>query len=219
MKSRSLFSRSILLPLLAVLVVGEMSLVTMKAQAQGFGPLADPSTPAYPQQATTAGVDSNSPIPSLAPDQRPKDAHTVIESESGATFENTTSTAEFEGKVRVHDPQFDLSCEKLHVILRADRKGLAKVVAMGSVVITQQKKNENGDIIASIGKCGKATYDAASGDVTLEDWPQIQQGINNQVATQQSTVMILNAKGKSRTIGGSRTEIVDQGQGAKPVTP
>jgi len=53
----------------------------------------------------------------------------------------------------------------------------------------------------------------------MEDWPQIQQGINNQVATQQTTVMILNPKGHSRTIGGSRTMIVDQGQTDKPVTP
>src|SRR5665213_1708442 len=84
---------------------------------------------------------------------------------------------------------------------------------------TPAKKNDHGDIIKSIGKCGKATYDAVSGDVTMEDWPQIQQGINNQVATQQSTVMILNAKGRSRTIGGSRTMIVDQGQTDKAVTP
>jgi len=31
--------------------------------------------------------------------------------------------------------------------------------------------------------------------------------------------MILNAKGRSRTVGSSRTMIVDQGQGDKPVTP
>ena len=61
--------------------------------------------------------------------------------------------------------------------------------------------------------------DPATGDVTLEEWPQIQQGINNQVATQSTTVMILNAKGRSRTVGSSRTMIVDQGQGDKPVTP
>jgi hypothetical protein len=53
--------------------------------------------------------------------------------------------------------------------------------------------------------------------VTLEEWPQIQQGINNQMAVEKSTVMILNAKGRSRTIGASRTMIVDQGE--KAVTP
>jgi hypothetical protein len=213
MKPRSLFQIPSQLSFLVLLFVSLIPLQKMNAQA--FGPLADPNTAPAP----TAGVAPGSFTPNLAPDQRPKDAHTVIESEAGATFENATSTAEFSGKVLVHDPQFDLSCDKLHVVLRADRKGLAKVIASGSVIITQEKKNDHGDIIKSVGKCGKATYDALSGDVTMEDWPQIQQGINNQVATQQTTVMILNAKGKSRTVGGSRTEIVDQGQGEKPVTP
>ena len=85
-------------------------------------------------------------------------------------------------------------------------------------MITQEKKNDRGDLVKSVGKCGKATYDATTGDVTMEDWPQIQQGINNQVASQESTVMILNAKGRSRTIGGSRTMIVDQGTNSA-VTP
>jgi len=87
------------------------------------------------------------------------------------------------------------------------------------VIVTQQKKNARGDLVKSVGKCGKATYEPATGDVTLEEWPQIQQGINNQVATQSTTVMILNAKGRSRTVGSSRTMIVDQGQGDKPTTP
>lgn len=204
------------LPLAALFLIALLSLRPLFAQS--FGPLADPSTPSGPVSAPTAGIASTI-TPTLAPDQRPKDARTVIESEAGATFENATSTAEFNGHVVVHDPQFDLSCEKLHVILGADRKGLSKVIATGSVIITQAKKNDHGDIIKSIGKCGKATYDAVSGDVTMEDWPQIQQGINNQVATQQSTVMILNAKGRSRTIGGSRTMIVDQGQSGNAVTP
>jgi lipopolysaccharide transport protein LptA len=141
----------------------------------------------------------------------------VIESDDGATFDNVTSSADFIGHVVVRDPQFDLTCERLHVILRPDRKGLQKVVATGNVVIVQEKRNDRGDLVKSVGKCGKATYDTASGDVTLEEWPQVQQGINNQVATQQNTIMILNAKGRSRTIGPSRTMIVDQGD--KALTP
>ena len=216
MKHRHLSILSERLPLAALFLVAMLPLRQLAAQS--FGPLADPTTPSSQASAPTAGTDSTS-TPPLAPDQRPKDARTVIESEAGATFENATSTAEFTGHVVVHDPQFDLSCDKLHVILGADRKGLSKVIATGLVIITQAKKNDHGDIIKSIGKCGKATYDAVSGDVTMEDWPQIQQGINNQVATQQSTIMILNAKGRSRTIGGSRTMIVDQGQTDKAVTP
>ena len=172
-----------------------------QVSAQSFGPVADPS----------AGGMRAIPFAGPSSDKRPASSRTVIDSDDGATFENATSTAEFTGNVVVHDPQFDLSCNKLHVILGADRKGLSKVIATGTVVIIQEKKNDRGDIVKSVGKCGKATYDVVTGDVTMEDWPQIQQGINNQVATQQSTVMILNAKGRSRTIGSSRTLIVDQG--------
>lgn len=178
------------------------------ALAQDFGPLAQPVGP----------VQGAAPFAMAGNVDRPKNARTVIESDDGATFENESNSADFTGHVSVKDSQFDLACDKLHVIMRADRKGLEKVVASGNVVIVQEKRNDRGDLVKSIGKCGKATYDAASGDVTMEDWPQIQQGINNQVATQQNTVMILNAKGRSRTIGGQRTMIVDQG-GDHSVTP
>jgi lipopolysaccharide export system protein LptA len=148
---------------------------------------------------------------------RPKNARTVIESDGGATFDNTRNSAQFIGRVVVKDPQFDLTCDSLDVILRPDRKGLLKAVASGNVVITQERRNERGDLVKSVGKCGRATYDVPTGDVTLQDWPQIQQGINNQIATEARTVMILNAKGRSRTIGSSRTMIVDQGE--KALTP
>ena len=152
-------------------------------------------------------------------EERPKNARTIIDSDDGANFENASNSADFIGHVIVRDPQFDLTCEKLHVVLRPDRRGLQQVIATGNVIVIQQKKNDRGDLIKSVGKCGKATYDPTTGDVTLEEWPQIQQGINNQVATQGTTVMILNSKGRSRTIGPSRTMIVDQGQGDKPATP
>jgi lipopolysaccharide transport protein LptA len=153
----------------------------------------------------------------LASNDRPRNARTIIDCDNGASFDNESNSAEFTGHVVVRDPQFDLTCDRLFVALQPDRKGLARAVASGSVVITQAKRNDRGDLVKSVGKAGKATYDAASGDVTLEEWPQIQQGINNQVANDKSTVMILNAKGRSRTIGSSRTMIVDQGE--KAITP
>ena len=185
-----------------------------RSEAQELGPVAAPG----PISAPDAGGGFAPGSFGSSTGDRPKSSRTVIDSDDGATFENASSTAEFTGHVVVRDPQFDLSCDKLHVILGANRKGLSKVIATGSVVITQEKKNDRGDLVKSVGKCGKATYDAITGDVTMEDWPQIQQGINNQVASQQSTVMILNAKGRSRTIGPSRTMITDQGTNSA-VTP
>lgn len=203
---------------LLLVAVGSLALITPLA-AQGFGPLADPGSqrgPAASQGAAGGGFNIN-PLGSSASGERPKNARTIIESDDGATFENASNSAEFIGHVVVRDPQFDITCDKLHVVLRPDRKGLLKVIASGNVIITQEKQNDRGDVIKSIGKCGKVTYDPTTGDATLEDWPQVQQGINNQISTQQSTVMILNAKGRSRTIGSSRTMIVDQG--TKALTP
>jgi len=204
---------------LLLMTMAPIALITPLA-AQGFGPLADPGSQRGPDasQGVPAGGGFNiNPLGSSASGERPKNARTIIESDDGATFENASNSAEFTGHVVVRDPQFDITCDKLHVVLRPDRKGLLKVIASGNVIITQEKQNDRGDVIKSIGKCGKVTYDPTTGDATLEDWPQVQQGINNQIATQQSTVMILNAKGRSRTIGSSRTMIVDQG--TKALTP
>ena len=190
-----------------------MSINLSQLVAQSAGPQAASDAAPGP----VAGGMGFGPLASAGTEERPKNARTIIESDDGANFENASNSADFTGNVVVHDPQFDLKCDRLHVVLRPDRKGLAQVVASGTVTITQEKKNDRGDLVKSVGKCGKATYNPATGDMTLEDWPQIQQGINNQVATQQSTIMILNAKGRSRTIGSSRTMIVDQGE--KSVTP
>jgi len=200
-------------PRFGLLLILTIATPITRVSAQGFGPLSDPGN----QRGSGSGGFNLNPLRSSASGERPKNARTIIESDDGATFENASNSAEFTGHVVVRDPQFDMTCDKLHVELRPDRKGLQKVIAIGNVVITQEKKNDHGDVIKSVGKCGKATYDPTSGDATLEDWPQVQQGINNQIATQQSTVMILNAKGRSRTIGSSRTMIVDQGE--KALTP
>ena len=181
-----------------------MALSVVSAGAQEAGPIAGPAGPFAGGAAVNLGT-------------RPKNARTTIESDGGASFDNAQNSAEFSGRVVVRDPQFDLTCDTLHVVLRPDRKGLLKAVAVGNVVITQERRNERGDVVKSVGKCGRATYDVPSGDVTLQEWPQIQQGINNQIATEAGTVMILNAKGRSRTIGASRTMIVDQGD--KALTP
>jgi len=143
--------------------------------------------------------------------ERPKDAKTEITATKQATFDNATSVAEFEGKVVVRDPQFTLFCDRLKVTLKKDRKGLALVEAFDNVVIVQENKGEGGQKVKSIGRAGKAVYNPDTGQVTLTTWPQIQHGINNQVATEQGTVMTLGKDGKSQTIGGSKTVIVDSG--------
>jgi lipopolysaccharide transport protein LptA len=143
---------------------------------------------------------------------RPKDAKTEITATEMATFDNATSIAEFTGKVVVKDPQFNLFCDRLKVTLHKDRKGMQLVEAFGNVVIVQENTNEAGEKVRAIGRGGKAVFVPDSGDITLTVWPQVQHGINNQIATEEGTVMVLNRNGRSRTTGGSRTVIVDTGE-------
>ena len=143
--------------------------------------------------------------------ERPKNAKTEITATKQATFDNATSVAEFEGKVVVKDPQFTLFCDRLKVTLKKDRKGLALVEAFDNVVIVQENEGAGGQKVKSIGRAGKAVYEPDAGNVTLTIWPQIQHGINNQIATDQGTVMKLNREGRSETIGPSKTAIVDSG--------
>lgn len=138
---------------------------------------------------------------------RPTDAKTEITANKEATFDNAASVAEFVGRVIVRDPQFTLSCDRLKVTLSKNRKGMEVAEAVGNVVIVQENVDKNGQTTKAIGRSEQATYVPASGEVTLKGWPSVQQGMNNQVATEQSTVMVLNRNGKSRTVGGSKTMI------------
>lgn len=140
---------------------------------------------------------------------RPADAKTEITANKEATFDNAASVAEFIGRVIVRDPQFTLSCDRLKVTLSKTRKGMEVVEAMGNVVIVQENTDKAGQTTKAIGKAETATYVPATGEVTLKGWPSVQQGMNNQVATERGTIMVLNRSGKSRTEGPSKTMITD----------
>lgn len=172
---------------------------------------------------------------------------------SGETlFDVKAGLATFVKEVRIADPQFALSADKLTVYLKKTDKpepkpevkpesdakpapeptpkpkadapatpasGLERAVAEGNVIITQDKVDEKtGEITHYIGKGAKADYNAISGEMTLSGWPQIQQGLNNQVATEEGTVMIMNKDGHLRTVGRSKTVIQAEAKPAKSET-
>ena len=144
--------------------------------------------------------------------ERPADAKTEITANEQSMFDNATSVAEFVGRVIVRDPQFTLSCDRLKVTLSKNRKGMEIAEATGNVVIVQENTDPSGKALKAIGRAEHATYVPATGEVTLTGWPSVQHGMNNQVATDDSTVMYLNRSGKSRTVGGSKTVITDTGE-------
>jgi lipopolysaccharide export system protein LptA len=166
---------------------------------------------------------------------------------SGETlFDVKAGVATFIKEVKIADPQFALSSDKLIVYLKKTEKaevkpdakpapepvptpkadapaspasGLERAVAEGNVIITQDKVDEKtGEITHYIGKGAKADYNAITGEMTLTGWPQIQQGLNNQVATEEGTVMIMNKDGHLRTVGRSKTVIQADAKPAKPET-
>ncbi len=151
---------------------------------------------------------------SLFATDRPAGAQTEITAQKEATFNNAENIATFTGNVVVKDPQFTMFCEHLIVYMNENRKGLKVVEAIGKVTIVQENKDEKGNPNKSIGRAGKALFDPVSGDITLTQSPQIQQGINNHIAVDPSTVMILNRAGRLTTQGSSRTVIIDANEGA-----
>jgi lipopolysaccharide transport protein LptA len=141
--------------------------------------------------------------------ERPKGARTEITASKMATYDNEKSVAKFEGDVVVRDPQFTLTCDTLTVQLDKDRAGIETAEARGNVVVVQELKSSKSSQEKAVGRAGSMIYKPSTGEVTLREWPSVQQGINNQVATEAGTVMILRSTGESRTVGGSKTVITD----------
>jgi len=141
--------------------------------------------------------------------ERPKGARTEITAKSQASFDNEKNIAKFEGDVVVRDPQFTLTCDTLTVLLDKERKGIESAEARGNVVVVQQSESTKDPKEKAVGRSGVMIYKPSTGEVTLREWPSVQQGINNQIATESGTVMILKSTGESRTIGGSKTVITD----------
>lgn len=159
-------------------------------------------------------------------------SETVITATERLVLDSKGSMATFYGDVKVLDPRFSLNCHRLTAYLKrqepetktegaggagaAEKKrdqggaagpggGVEKAVAEGDVIIVQDKLNDKGQIERSIGRAAKAVYDSGSGDITLSGWPQVEQKLNTVVATQESTVIILNNKGTMEVLGHSKS--------------
>ena len=142
---------------------------------------------------------------------RPKGSTTEITAQKEATFSEKENQAVFIGDVKVKDPAFLLSADRLTVFLNKDRSGIDRAVAEGNVVIVQQASNPSEK--GAIGRSREAVYIPATGMVTLSGWPEVQQGINRHIATTPTTRMIMHRDGRATTEGASRTMITDT-QGA-----
>ena len=181
--------------------------------------LGDQSKASEPKVKKSSAAKGSKPADSKGP--------TDITCTKGVTFDEKSRKGVFTGNVRVLDPQFNLTSDKLTVFLKKEQApatgkakaapeptlpddstggGLERAIAEGHVVVVQDKPAENGaEAKHYVGKANKLDYDAKTGDVVLTGWPQIQQGINIQAATEEGTVMTINRNGSLNTKGGTHT--------------
>jgi lipopolysaccharide transport protein LptA len=129
-----------------------------------------------------------------------------------AFFDSTKNMGIFSGRVKVVDPRFNLQSDKLTVfITKGENQSLEKAVAEGNVGLVRDRPAASGSPpTRAVGRCDKATYTAATGDVELMGTPRVQEGPNLHVATSPDTVMVISQNSQLRTHGPSRTEIVQQ---------
>lgn len=179
-----------------------------------FQPLSASAQSAPSMNASAQAKESGNGFGALG-SERPKGAETIITAREEANFDNKTSIAEFVGSVVVRDPQFTLTCDRLKAFLKPGGRGLERVEAMGNVVIRQENTDNRGSQVVSTARSGKAVFMPDTGDIDLQEWPQVQQGINAHVSTEASTRMILNRAGRINTVGSSKTVIVDAGEGGR----
>jgi lipopolysaccharide export system protein LptA len=169
-------------------------------------------------------------------DKRPK-GPTEITATQEAQFDTKTRIGVFVGNVKVVDPQFTLTSDKLTVHLNKDEEGggLNDAEAQGKVVIvhvnqpkapapagqpaggatpvaavTPAARPGGQQPTTSIGKADNALYQAKDGSITLTGWPQITQGTNTHIATAPGVKMVLYRDGRMQTFGSTRTLIEDR---------
>lgn len=172
-------------------------------------------------------------------------------------FDGQSRTGVFIGSVKVIDPDFTMTTDKLtvHMAKQEEGGGLSSAEADGNVIIVHanEAKNAKGGAdaggspavtpsptpatssvfadppgpspsptpppVLSTGRAQKAIYDAKDESVTLIGWPQITQGINTHISTEEGTRMILYRDGRLKTFGGSRTIIQDKSEANKGIPP
>ena len=176
---------------------------------------------------------------------------TEITAKDEVQFDASNRMAVFTGNVKVIDPQFTMTTDKLTVYMnkQEDGGGIRDAQAEGNVIIVHanpQKNTGQADggaspqttpvantglvppaspsaspgaspqVVLDTGRAQRAIYNAKEDAVTLIGWPQVTQGINTHIATEEGTRMILYRDGRLQTFGPSRTVIQDKSSMKQP---
>src|SRR5215469_821437 len=204
---------------------------------------------------TEKGAAESKKTPGAFGDSDSSKGPTEITAKEEVDFDANAHTAIFVGNVKVIDPQFTMTTDKLTVWMnkQEDGGGIKDAQADGNVIIVhvnQKDKAPTADAGASprttpvantavtpsgttfgnasvfgpspspspgatppvldTGRAQKALYNAKQDAVTLIGWPQVTQGMNTHIATEEGTRMVLYRDGRLQTFGPSRTVIEDK---------
>jgi lipopolysaccharide export system protein LptA len=197
-----------------------------------------PSGSTKPASGASQTPDSSNDLFGGDSKDRPK-GPTEITATQEAQFDTKTRIGVFIGNVKVVDPQFTMTSDRLTVHLNKDEEGggLNDAEANGNVIIVHvnQPKTQAGPAqtpgaatptaqpaapsqtgtqtqqpVTSTGKAEKALYEAKDGSITLTGWPQVTQGANTHIATAPGVRMVLYKDGRMQTYGSTRTLIEDR---------
>jgi lipopolysaccharide export system protein LptA len=172
------------------------------------GTSSDPKTPAATPQPKVG-----TPAPAAAKPNGEKGAGTGAVKSGGVA---KAATADAATKGAMSDALKGAAESDAAKAAGADQKpgGLQKAIAEGNVVITQDKTDPNGNVEHDVAHAKKALYDTDTGDVTLYGKPDVQQGGNQVIALDETTIIILNRSGHMTVHGPHKVVLENSGSTA-----
>ena len=133
---------------------------------------------------------------------------TIIDAENGAVFNKPSNGSNkrqliFEGNVSVSDSDFNLLSNKLTAYVHPFSKtGLIdKAIAEGNDQYPAQIKHLSEDGQMHLGKAGSITFLGSSGDIILDEWPEIRRNEHSSIANRQDAQIILKRDGSVSSRG------------------
>jgi lipopolysaccharide export system protein LptA len=199
--------------------------------------LAQDRRPVRTATATSAKKNSND---LFGENDRQAKGPTEITAKDEAQFDSQSRSAVFIGNVKVIDPSFTMTADKLtvHLNREQDGGGLQSAEAEGHVMIvhlneprppvagqpggtpgqTPAAPAQPAQPVRSTGQAERAIYEAKDGSVTLLGWPQVTQGLNTHIATEPGVKMVLYRDGRMKTYGSTRTLIQEKTEPNKSQT-
>ena len=172
-------------------------------------------------------IEGNGPTPGAKPapvkEKKTERKEIEIYATGGSTFNSKANLIVFEEEVVVSHPQFELFCDKLIIFMKpggaTGEEGelpIDKAIAVGKKVIVR-KMSDKGEL--RVGQSRKATFYGDTGDIVLQESPEVQTGKMLVQAREPDTIITLNENGKMGVDGPVYTLIVPGTKEEKKAVP